>query len=61
MVCQLNFYPRENEDDSEGAETIYRFYQADGSQIAVTNYHLSRATHEEAFRLAGFLDIQWCR
>jgi hypothetical protein len=52
-------FTRENEDYSEGAETIYRFYQPDGSHIAVTNYHLARATHEHAFRQAGFQDVQW--
>ncbi len=52
-------FTRENAAYTEGAETIYRFYQPDGSHIAVTNYHLEKSTHEEAFRQAGFTDIGW--
>ena len=52
-------FTRENAGQAEGAEVIYRFYQPDGSHVAVTNYHLARSTHEQALRQAGFTDLQW--
>ncbi|WP_165358916.1 class I SAM-dependent methyltransferase [Spirosoma sordidisoli] len=52
-------FTRENSSYIEGAEIIYRFYQPNGSPIAVTNYHLEKATHETALRQAGLTDIQW--
>lgn len=52
-------FTRENEGYSEGSEVIYRFYQPDDSHVAVTNFHLEKGTHEEAFREAGFSKIQW--
>lgn len=52
-------FTRENESYEEGAAIIYRFYQSDGSHIAVTNYHLEKATHEMALQSAGFSHIGW--
>jgi ubiquinone/menaquinone biosynthesis C-methylase UbiE len=42
----------------EGAPVIYRIF-LDGGSIDITNYHLSIATHEWAFRTAGFKNIAW--
>ncbi len=52
-------FTRENAGYEEGAEITYRFYQPDGSHIAVTNYHLAKATHEVALNQAGLLSVQW--
>lgn len=52
-------FTRENDSYSEGAAITYRFYQADASHIAVTNYHLEKATHETALQGAGLSQIQW--
>ncbi|HNR05989.1 MAG TPA: methyltransferase domain-containing protein [Saprospiraceae bacterium] len=52
-------FTRENESYQESAEVIYRFYQEDGSHIAVTNYHLEKKTHEAAFLKAGLTDVRW--
>lgn len=52
-------FTRENESYLEGATITYRFYQPDGSNIAVTNYHLARSTHETALQQAGFSNIEW--
>ncbi len=52
-------FTRENASNAEGAEITYRFYQSDESHIAVTNYHLARATHETALQEAGLSAVQW--
>jgi SAM-dependent methyltransferase len=52
-------FTRENDSYEEGAPITYRFYQSDASHIAVTNYHLEKATHETALRGAGLSQIQW--
>ncbi len=52
-------FTRENDSYSEGAEITWRFYQSDDSHIAVTNYHLAKATHETALNQAGLSHVQW--
>ena len=42
----------------EGTPIIWTFYLED-ELLAVENYFLSIATHEEALRTAGFRDIRW--
>jgi ubiquinone/menaquinone biosynthesis C-methylase UbiE len=42
----------------EGAPIIFTILQ-DGGSFDITNYWLSTATHEEAFRAAGFREIRW--
>jgi ubiquinone/menaquinone biosynthesis C-methylase UbiE len=42
----------------EGAPIIYRFYLEDGS-FEIENYYLDVASHEEAFRAAGFREVHW--
>jgi 2-polyprenyl-3-methyl-5-hydroxy-6-metoxy-1,4-benzoquinol methylase len=42
----------------EGAPIVWEFFLPDGS-FAVTNYYLSVATMEEAFRAAGLRDVRW--
>jgi toxoflavin synthase len=44
----------------EGAPITWRFFLDDGS-FAIENYHLDASAHEEAFRLAGFREINWHR
>jgi SAM-dependent methyltransferase len=43
----------------EGAPILWRFFLEDGTSFEVTNYLLSRATHEEALRSAGLRDPRW--
>jgi len=43
---------------AEGTPIIYRFIQGDES-FEITNYHLSVATHEWAFEMAGLRDVRW--
>jgi toxoflavin synthase len=52
-------FTRENDSYQEGAAITYRFYQSDASHIAVTNYHLEKATHETALQVVGLSQIQW--
>jgi 2-polyprenyl-3-methyl-5-hydroxy-6-metoxy-1,4-benzoquinol methylase len=52
-------FTRENASFNEGAEVIYRFYQADGSFVSVTNFHLEKATYQLALEQAGFRDVRW--
>ncbi len=52
-------FTRQNEGYWEGAAVTYRFYQPDDSHVAVTNYHLDKSTHEQAFAQAGLQDIRW--
>ncbi|ARK13112.1 class I SAM-dependent methyltransferase [Fibrella sp. ES10-3-2-2] len=52
-------FTRENESYAEGAEITWRFYQPDQSHIAVTNYHLAKATHERVLEEAGLTHITW--
>jgi toxoflavin synthase len=44
----------------EGAPITWVFHLDNGS-IEVENYYLDAATHEEAFRAAGFREIRWHR
>jgi toxoflavin synthase len=44
----------------EGAPITWVFH-LEGSSIEVENYYLSAATHEEAFRAAGFREVRWHR
>lgn len=48
--------PATNED---GAPFNYHFFLPDGQMILVTNYHLSRDIHEQAFLQAALEDLQW--
>lgn len=43
----------------EGAPIIWRMFLDDGSTFEIENYHLNAKTHEEAFRAAGFSEINW--
>jgi len=52
-------FTRENDSYDEGAEITWRFYQPDNSHIAVTNYHLGRATHERTLQHAGLAHVTW--
>jgi SAM-dependent methyltransferase len=42
----------------EGAPITYTIF-LDGRSIDITNYWLSTAAHEAAFRAAGFRDVRW--
>jgi ubiquinone/menaquinone biosynthesis C-methylase UbiE len=42
----------------EGAPIVWEFYLPEGS-FEITNYQLSTATMEEAFRTAGLRDVRW--
>lgn len=42
----------------EGAPIVYRFFLDNGA-FEITNYQLSVATHEWAFKTAGLRDIRW--
>jgi toxoflavin synthase len=44
----------------EGAPVVYTVF-LDGGSFDITNYWLSAATHEEAFRAAGFREVHWHR
>jgi toxoflavin synthase len=48
------------DDLREGAPLIYTIFLDHGS-FDITNYYLSRATHEWAFRSAGFTEVRWHR
>ncbi|NAS14471.1 class I SAM-dependent methyltransferase [Poritiphilus flavus] len=52
-------FTREDKSHSEGAEIIYRFFDPDGSNIEVINYHLEKSTHETALKKAGLSNIHW--
>jgi SAM-dependent methyltransferase len=43
----------------EGVPVIWEFFLGDGSSFEVTNYYLSVATMEEAFRAAGLRQVRW--
>lgn len=43
---------------TEGAPITWTFFLDDGP-FSIENYYLSVATHEEAFRAAGFGEIRW--
>ena len=45
-------------DWQEGAPITWRFYLDDGP-FDIENYHLNVATHEDAFRQAGFREVRW--
>jgi len=47
-------------DWNEGAPIKWTFHLSDGP-FDIENYYLSPATHEEAFRKAGFRDVRWHR
>ena len=42
----------------EGAPIRWTFHLSDGV-FDIENYHLNRAVHEDAFRLAGFRETRW--
>jgi SAM-dependent methyltransferase len=42
----------------EGAPVVWQFFLPKGP-LEITNYHLSVATMEEAFRAAGLRDVRW--
>jgi ubiquinone/menaquinone biosynthesis C-methylase UbiE len=42
----------------DGAPVIWKFFLDEGA-FEITNYHLSVATHEEAFRMTGFRAVSW--
>jgi ubiquinone/menaquinone biosynthesis C-methylase UbiE len=42
----------------EGAPVVWTFFLEEGP-FAITNYHLSIATHESAFEAAGFRSVRW--
>jgi toxoflavin synthase len=44
---------------TEGAPIVWRLFLDDGSTVEIENYHLNAATHEAAFRAAGFSKIIW--
>jgi len=44
----------------EGAPVTYTIF-LDGGSFDITNYWLSTATHDEAFRAAGFREVRWHR
>lgn len=52
-------FTRENKDDSEGGEVIYRFYQSDENHITIINYHLEKDTHVQMLNEAGLSDVKW--
>jgi hypothetical protein len=52
-------FTRENKSYHEGAEIIYSFYQPDGSHIEISNYHLTRLTHEKSIDRSRLTHIQW--
>ncbi len=43
---------------AEGAPVVWQFFLPGGA-LEVTNYYLSVATMEEAFRAAGLRDVRW--
>jgi SAM-dependent methyltransferase len=47
-------------DAAEGAPITWTFH-LEGAPLRIENYHLGAATHERAFREAGFADVRWHR
>jgi toxoflavin synthase len=44
---------------TEGAPIVWRMFLDDGSTFEIENYYLNAATHEAAFRAAGFSQVIW--
>ncbi|MBI3462864.1 MAG: class I SAM-dependent methyltransferase [Planctomycetes bacterium] len=55
---QYGFETQAGEPWCEGAPINWTFFLEDGS-FEIENYYLSRETHEEVFRAAGFRDVRW--
>lgn len=53
-------FTRQAPDPVDGAETGWTFYLDDGP-FSITNYYLSRATHEQAMADAGLREVTWYR
>lgn len=43
----------------DGEPVVYRFYDEKGVAIEVTNYHLNKSLHGEAFDIAGLRGLKW--
>ena len=56
---QYGFETSVSGDWCEGAAIAWKFYLNGGETFSIENYHLSVATHEEAFREAGFSECVW--
>jgi SAM-dependent methyltransferase len=59
-TAKYGFVKSTPRDLREGAPIIYTIF-LDGGSFDITNYWLSTATHEEAFRMAGFREMRWHR
>ena len=44
---------------NDGDEVIYQLYSPDESHVDLTNYHLSKHTHENCFSASGLTDVTW--
>jgi hypothetical protein len=44
---------------NDGDEVIYQLYSPDESHVDLTNYHLSKHTHEKCFTASGLTDVTW--
>ncbi len=52
-------FERDATPDTNGKPVVYRFYDEKGSAIEVTNFHLDKALHAEAFKIAGLHGLKW--
>ncbi|WP_102794338.1 class I SAM-dependent methyltransferase [Bowmanella denitrificans] len=52
-------FTRDPAPTEEGMPFSYRFFLPGDQMVAITNYHLSRQTHEQAFKQAGLTELQW--
>lgn len=43
----------------EGNEVVYQLFLPDHSHINITNYHLSKETHEKCFAASGLTNTKW--
>jgi ubiquinone/menaquinone biosynthesis C-methylase UbiE len=55
---RYGFDTRLEGDLREGTPITWTFFLDDGS-FSIENYYLTVATHEEAFRAAGFREVRW--
>lgn len=44
---------------NDGDEVIYQLYSPDESHVDLTNYHLSKNTHEKCFAASGLSNVIW--
>jgi hypothetical protein len=44
---------------NDGDEVIYQLYSPDESHVDLTNYHLSKNTHEKCFAASGLTNLIW--